>query len=105
MIFSKKLIIGENVKSFDEIIEHLESGRKIILGFYLVVLADNQNILEIIPTHEVNKDRYKDREFNVIGIAESKKEAFLTVRDVIAAFVSKENDFNYIKTYLRNYYF
>ncbi len=98
--FYKKLYLDENIENEDEIIEKLKDNIK-IFNLYLVCIAKNINhTFEIFSLNEAFKDRYKDKEYIVVGMAYGKKQAFILVKNI---FNDNIKDINHIKEkFLKN---
>ena len=96
--FYKKLYLDENIVNEDEIIEQIRDNIN-IFGLYLICVPKNSNAshnhtFEIFSLKEAFKDRYKDKEYIVVGMAYSKKQAFIVVKNI---FEDNIKDINHIK--------
>uniref|UniRef100_UPI002943E6D3 hypothetical protein n=1 Tax=uncultured Tyzzerella sp. TaxID=2321398 RepID=UPI002943E6D3 len=98
--FYKKLYLGENIDNEYEIIEQIRDNIN-IFNLYLICVSKNINhIFDIFSLNEAFKDRYKDEQYVVIGMAYGKKQAFILVKDI---FESNIKDINHIKEkFLKN---
>ncbi len=98
MKFHKKLYLGEAVKNNKSKIISKLKRHKLVLGVYLICLAENNNdLFDIIPSYMLfNKENYNKK---YIGIAFTKDEAFDLIRQII------EDVYNETNTYDARSYF
>ncbi len=94
--FYKKLYLDNNIVNEDEIISQIRDNIN-IFGLYLICVSKSdsyKHIFEIFLLKEAFNDRYKDKEYIVVGMAYSKKEAFILVKNI---FEDSIKDINHIK--------
>lgn len=98
--FYKKLYLDENIDNENEIIEQIK-GNINIFNLYLICISKNINhIFEIFSLNEAFKERYKDKEYIVVGMAYGKKQAFILIKNI---FENNINEINHIKEkFLKN---
>ncbi len=98
--FYKKLYLDESIKNEDEIIEQIKQNIK-IYNLYLICVSKNVNhTFDIFSLNEAFKDRYKEKEYIVVGMAYEKKQAFILVKNI---FQDNIKDINHIKEkFLKN---
>lgn len=98
--FYKKLYLDENIDNENEIIEQIKNNIN-IFNLYLICISKNINhIFEIFSLNEAFKERYKDKEYIVVGMAYGKKQAFILIRNI---FENNINEINHIKEkFLKN---
>lgn len=92
--FYKKLYLDPDIVDEKEIIEKIEDGIN-IFGLYLICVSKNINhIFEIFSLSEAFKKRYENKEYIVVGMAYSKKQAFILVKNI---FEDNIKDISHIK--------
>lgn len=98
--FYKKLYLDENIDNENEIIEQIKDNIN-IFNLYLICISKNINhTFEIFSLNEAFKERYKDKEYIVVGMAYGKKQAFILIKNI---FENNINEINYIKEkFLKN---
>ncbi|MFR4986203.1 MAG: hypothetical protein ACLUCH_02300 [Lachnospirales bacterium] len=98
--FYKKLYLDENIDNENEIIEQIKDNIN-IFNLYLICISKNINhIFEIFSLNEAFKERYKDKEYIVVGMAYGKKQAFILIKNI---FENNINEINHIKEkFLKN---
>lgn len=98
--FYKKLYLDENIDNENEIIEQIKNNIN-IFNLYLICISKNINhIFEIFSLNEAFKERYKDKEYIVVGMAYGKKQAFILIKNI---FENNINEINHIKEkFLKN---
>lgn len=98
--FYKKLYLDENIDNENEIIEQIKDNIN-IFNLYLICISKNINhIFEIFSLNEAFKERYKDKEYIVVGMAYEKKQAFILIKNI---FENNINEINHIKEkFLKN---
>ena len=86
MQFMGNLYVGESISSIEyQIIEKVYKG-KVVPNLYLIVFSTNpENMLDIIPEHEIMQKHYPKSGLKVVGIARGKKEAIGLVQQMIEA--------------------
>ena len=98
--FYKKLYLDESIDNENEIIEQIKDNIN-IFNLYLICISKNINhIFEIFSLNEAFKERYKDKEYVVVGMAYGKKQAFILIKNI---FQNNINEINHIKEkFLKN---
>ncbi len=98
--FYKKLYLDENIDNENEIIEQIKDNIN-IFNLYLICISKNINhTFEIFSLNEAFKERYKDKEYIVVGMAYGKKQAFILIKNI---FENNINEINHIKEkFLKN---
>ncbi|MBS5793896.1 MAG: hypothetical protein KIC92_03930 [Clostridiales bacterium] len=98
--FYKKLYLDENIDNENEIIEQIKDNIN-IFNLYLICISKNINhIFEIFSLNEAFKERYKDKEYIVVGMTYGKKQAFILIKNI---FENNINEINHIKEkFLKN---
>lgn len=98
--FYRKLYLDEKITNENEIIQQLENNIK-VFNLYLICVSKNINhIFEVFSINEVFKDRYKDKDYIVVGMSYSKKQAFILIKNI---FQDNIKDINHIKEkFLKN---
>ncbi|WP_250278696.1 hypothetical protein [[Clostridium] colinum] len=92
--FYKNLYLYKNISNKDEIIEKIKNNIN-IFDLYLVCISKNINhTFEIFSLTEAFKDRYKNKDYTVIGMAYGKNQAFILIKDI---FQDNIKDINHIK--------
>ena len=94
--FYKKLYLDEDIENEDEIIEKIKDNIN-IFNLYLICTSKNSvstHIFEIFSLTEAFKDRYKNKEYIVVGMAYGKNKAFLILKDI---FQDNIKNIDYIK--------
>ena len=98
--FYKKLYLEDKIENEDYIIQQLKDNVK-IFNLYLICVSKNVNhILDIFSLNEAFKDRYRDKEYVVVGMAYGKKQSFMLVKNI---FQDNLKDINNMKEkFLKN---
>mgnify|MGYP001622868553 CR=1 FL=1 len=98
--FYRKLYLDEKITNENEIIQQLENNIK-VFNLYLICVSKNINyIFEIFSINEAFKDIYKDKDYIVVGMSYSKKQAFILIKSI---FQDNIKDINHIKEkFLKN---
>ena len=84
MQFMGSLYVGESIAASEyKIVEKVHKG-KVVPNLFLIVLSANpDNMLDIIPEMEVTQKYYPKDRLQVVGIASGKKEAIKLVQIII----------------------
>ncbi len=93
MKWHKKLYLGEAVKNNkSKIISDLEK-HKLMLGVYLICIADNsKDLFDIIPAFMLFNENNFNKEY--VGVAFTKDEAFDLVKQIIDDVIKETNSFD-----------
>ena len=92
--FYKNLYLDENIVNEDEIIKKIKKGIN-IFDLYLICVSKNTNhIFEIFSLSEAFKNLYKNKEYIVVGMAYSKKNSFILIKNI---FEDNIKDISHIK--------
>lgn len=81
--FSSDLIIGNTIENKEEIIDYLKQSISIFNVYILCSDRFSSNLMEIISSNEIFKPIYLKKDYTVLGIAGSKREAFNIAVDII----------------------
>ena len=84
MQFMGSLYVGETISAKQyKIVEKVHKG-EIVHGLYLIILSANpDNMLDLIPEEEALKDCYAKMQLKVVGIAIDKDEAIQLLQNII----------------------
>jgi len=94
------MYLGESIKREGKRIKYKIIYHKRIYGYCLITLPSNpDNLFDIIYSETLSLPYYKERSFDVIGLAGSKTEAFELVGRIIQEVYRKTGGFD-IKSYL-----
>lgn len=97
MTLNENLFMGDGIKKPDKYVHKLSTG-KFIKKFYVVVLSDNINTLEIYPSYNFLQKYYRDKNFEIVAITKEEASAFEYIRKLSEISVRKYNDFDARKT-------
>ena len=96
----KNLYLGESIKRESKQIKYKIIYHKRAYGYCLITLPSNMdNLLDIIYSETLSMPYYKGRDFDVIGLAGNKTEAFELVGSIIQEVYRQTGGFD-IKSYL-----
>ena len=101
MQFMGSLYVGESIAASEyKIVEKVHKG-KVVPNLFLIVLSANpDNMLDIIPEMEVTQKHYPKDRLQVVGIASGKKEAIKLVQTIIEESI-KETGSADVREFLR----
>lgn len=101
MKFLQELYLGEKIApKVDQIVKKIENDQA-VPNLHLIAIASHpDNMLDIIPQKDVLQKGYPKEQLQVIGIAGSKKEAFLMVQLIVEEAFSLTGSAD-VRTYLK----
>lgn len=102
MKFVHNMYVSDKIKHKLFTIHQLKMGKS-IKNIYLICIDKNSNsVMEIINSHEIHKQLYSNRDYIVIGIANSKNDAKQILLQIIQRVYSENNQLENIKNTLIN---
>lgn len=100
MVLYENLYIGDCLQqNKDKIIRKMKKGKVVLRLFCVTLPLGSHGLLDIYPYYELQQSWFEQQSVVVIGIAKSREEAFLLVRDIIEEVYQKTGEFQ-IKQYL-----
>ena len=102
MEFIENMYIGEGIKSPEKIIDMLKN-KKTVTNVYCICIDMNANsLMEILYSHEIHKQVYKDKNYIIIGLAYGKDEAKKIVCEIIKKAYDYDNSLVNVKDFIYN---
>lgn len=89
----ENLYLGDKIRKPDKYLHKLETG-KIIKKFYIVVLLDDKNTLEIYPSYVFLQSFFRKKQFHIVAITLEEATAIEYIRKLSEISVRKFNDFD-----------
>ena len=84
MKWYKDLYVGESIRHKTKIIKWKIKHNAGQINIFVITIASNpQNLMDIIPAHELMQKAYPKKELFVIGLAKGKTEAYKVVTQII----------------------
>lgn len=90
--------IYTNIKSYKKILKQLKKNKSLDNIYCVCIDKKSNSILEILHSREIFKKIYSDRNYIVVGLANSKKEAINIVCNIIGNVYKHSNDLIDIKS-------
>lgn len=101
MEFIKNIYLGNQIKNSKSIIKKLKYNQNI--DKYCICIDEKSNsIIEIVHSHEIHKEVYKNKNYLIIGIANTKDEAKQIVSCILKDIYNEDNTLTDIKGTLLN---
>lgn len=98
MEFIKDMYIGDKLKDIKSIIKKLKKKRSIINLYCICIDEKSNSIIEIIHSHEIHKEVYANKNYIVIGFAQTKNEAKEIVCNIIKEIYKIDSELKDIKS-------
>lgn len=97
MEFIKSMYLGNNINQSSVINKLNHKGVNL---YYICICQNSNSIMEIIHSHEIHKEVYKNKDYIVIGLANSKEEAKKIVCSIIEDMYKENNELSNLKELL-----
>lgn len=98
MEFIKDMYLGDNIKDIKNIVKKFKKKQSISNIYCICIDEKSNSIIEIIHSHEIHKEVYANKNYIVIGLAQSKNEAKQIVCDIIKEIYKIDNELKDIKS-------
>ena len=93
--WSKKIYVHPDIKEdMDSIIDRINSKRYSLSIYCIIRSLDDKNLFEIICSEELSNILYKDKNIQIIGIAQGKRQCEEVLVDIIEAIVDEQGNIN-----------
>ena len=83
MIINKKLKLGAAVYNIEQTMAMLKNGVGILNIYIILIDRNSKNLMEIIPSTQIFRECYAKKSFEIIAIANGKREALETASELI----------------------
>ncbi len=93
--WAEKLYFSEDIKQKKKkkIMKSIEKGELTFEVYCITFAANSQNLFDIINANELMLPYYAKREIYILGLADSKGQAKLLVKDMLEEIYNKTGDF------------
>lgn len=92
---SKKIYFGENARQQNKELLKKVRRRKWDFGIYVITLSETEgNLLDVYETIFFTQKQYGKMRLNIVGVALSREEAFLLVREIVDDVYKKTGGFD-----------
>ena len=93
--WAKELYLDDHMKKKEMKAKAKMNEGKFNLGVYCIALASNSNnLFDIFDANELKFPHYQNRDIYIIGLSNSRSNAFILVRDMIDEVYQKTGDVN-----------
>lgn len=103
MIWYDHMFLGKKCHTKVNRLKYKISNRMAHQGVFLIVLPQSEHaVLEIIPSVLLLQKNYPTDDLKIVGMASTRSEAFLLVRDIIGEMYQTQGDFD-ISAFMQQY--